>query len=151
MTTATLLPPSLQKSLLSIIQRANLSGACIRVILLSTAEGVPLGRAYAPHNESLHEEVLSSIETVWAPASKQFPLLGLEKVQQVTAIYDHGMLVHVYQAPVVVTILCGHDANVGAVQSPTIPLLRQVLDPLCTTLVESLKPDYDGSAPAYYQ
>ena len=151
MTATSLLPAALQGSLANIIQRSNLSGACIRVILLSTTEGVPLGRAYAPNNESLHEEALTSIETDWAPPSKQLPLLGLEKAQQVTAMYDHGTLVHVYQAPVVLTILCGLDCNLGAVQTTAIPLLKQVLEPLCTTLVESLKPVYEGSAPGYYQ
>ena len=75
----------------------------------------------------------------------------MDKAHQVTAIYDHGTLVHVYQAPVVVTILCGLEANIGALQTTAIPLLKQVLEPLCTTLVESLKPVYEGSSPVYYQ
>lgn len=142
---ASLLPASLQTSLGSIIQRANQSGAAIRVILLSTTEGVPLGRAYAADDTTpLNEEVLASLESVWAPPSKQFPLLGLDKPRQVTAIYNHGTLVHVYQGPLVVSILCaGDDCNVGAVQSTAIPLLTQVLEPLCATLVESLKPVYE--------
>lgn len=153
---SSLLPAALQSSLVGIIRRANQSGASIRVILLSTTEGVPLGRAYAaPEHDATaqiwNEDVLSSIETVWAPASKQLPLLGLEKAQQVTAIYDHGTLLHVYQAPVVVTILCGPDCNVGAVKSCAIPSVKQVLEPLCNTLVESLKPVYEASTPAYYQ
>ena len=106
-TTTTLLPASLQKALQGIVERANLRGAVLRAILLSTTEGVPLGRVVVDgdndnHNTTtLNEEVLASIESVWAPASKQFPVLGLDKVQQVTAIYDHGTLVHVYQAPLV--------------------------------------------------
>ena len=151
MTATSLLPAALQSSLANIIQRANLSGASIRVILLSTTEGVPLGRAYAPNNTALHEEALTSIETDWAPPSKQLPLLGLEKASQVMALYNHGTLLHVYQAPVVVTILCGLDCNLGSVQSLAIPLVKQVLEPLCSTLVESLKPVYEGTAPAYYQ
>jgi hypothetical protein len=83
-----------------LIERSNLAGAGIRVILLSTTEGVPLGRVYA-NDQPLNEDVLSAIESVWAPASKQFPFFGLEKLHQVTAIYDHGTLVHVYQVPVV--------------------------------------------------
>lgn len=150
---SSLLPAALQISLTGIIQRANQSGASIRVILLSTTEGVPLGRAYAASSSSAswHEEVLSAIETVWAPASKQLPLLGLEKAKQVTAIYDHGTLFHLYQAPIVVTVLCGVDCNVGAVKTAAIPPLKTVLEPLCNTLVESLKPVYETSAPAYYQ
>jgi len=97
----TLLPASLQKALKGIVERANLRGASLRAILLSTTEGVPLGRVVCEDGTSLNEEVLASIESVWAPASKQFPVLGLDKVQQVTAIYDHGTLVHIYQAPMV--------------------------------------------------
>jgi len=104
----TLLPASLQNALQGIVERANLRGASLRAILLSTTEGVPLGRVVCSttpssdeHNANLNEELLASIESVWAPASKQFPVLGLDRVQQVTAVYDHGTLVHVYQAPMV--------------------------------------------------
>jgi Mitogen-activated protein kinase kinase 1 interacting len=98
-TMTTLLPASLQNSLQEIVERANQRAACIRAILLSTMEGVPLGRVIS--DQALNEDVLASIESVWAPASKQFPVLGLDKVKQVTAIYDHGTLVHIYQAPMV--------------------------------------------------
>ena len=113
----TLLPISLQKSVYDIIEQSNLRGAAVRAILLSTTEGVPLGRVVmvAPcddqqqqeHNNSsssssnMNVDVLASIESVWAPASKQFPVLGLDKLKQVTAIYDHGTLIHTYQAPMV--------------------------------------------------
>ena len=40
----TLLPASLQQALQGIVERANLRGASLRAILLSTTEGVPLGR-----------------------------------------------------------------------------------------------------------
>lgn len=101
---ASQLPAALQRNLQQIVQRANQSGGQIRVILLSTTEGVPLGRVYNPSSGSdqpLNEEVLATIESVWAPASKQFPALGLDKVKQITATYDHGTLVHVYQGPMV--------------------------------------------------
>lgn len=102
MNASTLLPGSLQKALEGIVTRSNLRGSAIRAILLSTTEGVPLGRVLAPGNNTwMNEEVLASIESVWAPASKQFPVLGLDKVQQVTAIYDHGVIMHSYQAPLV--------------------------------------------------
>jgi hypothetical protein len=109
----TLLPASLQQALQGIVERANLRGASLRAILLSTTEGVPLGRVVVDDDDDdtsrsnsssrrrWNEDVLASIESVWAPASKQFPVLALDKVQQVTAIYDHGTLVHVYQAPLV--------------------------------------------------
>lgn len=156
----TLLPAALQNSLQEIVDRSNQAAAEIRAILLSTTEGVPLGRVYAPgdYQQPLNEEVLASMESVWAPASKQFPVLGLGGkgvAHQVTAIYDHGILMHVYQTPLVVTILCGPQSNLGAIRSTAIPLLKQALEPLCTTLVESLKPDYEShpaaAAATYYQ
>jgi hypothetical protein len=107
--TTTLLPAALESSLQEVIARANHSAAGIKAILLSTTEGVPLGRCIGANNNnnngesSLHEDVLATIESVWAPASKQFPVLGLSKLLQVTAIYDHGVLMHVYLGPVVST------------------------------------------------
>ena len=89
--TVDLLPANLQSTLLQIIERSNAANGCIRAILLSTAEGVPLGRVYPKDAAPLNEEVLSSLESTWAPASKQFPLLNMGKeARTVTAIYDHG-------------------------------------------------------------
>lgn len=95
----TLLPASLQKTLRDIAERSNQRGASVRAILLSTTEGVPLGRVIA--DASLNEGGLASIESVWAPASAPASVLGLDKVKQVTAIYDHGTLVHIYEASMV--------------------------------------------------
>jgi len=141
--TIDLLPTNLQHTLQLIVERANAVGGNIRVILLSTAEGVPLGRVYSSSDEAsrLDEEVLSNIESTWAPASKQFPLLNMGKeIKVVTAIYDNRTIFHVYQAPVVVTLLVGSSANLGAVRSSAIPLLKEVLEPLCATLLNSLAP-----------
>ncbi|CAJ1966931.1 unnamed protein product [Cylindrotheca closterium] len=150
-----LLPANLQNTLNQIVDRVNKANGGINVILLSTAEGVPLGRVYADRSAQLNEEVLASIESTWAPASKQFSLLDLGKeAKVVTAIYDHGTILHVYEAPVVVTILVAQNANLGAVRSTAIPLLKEALLPLCTTLLNSLAPqEADPSYPAqaYYQ
>lgn len=226
--TVDLLPANLQNSLHELIDTTNLSGGGIRVILLSTAEGVPLGRAYAqqdrhnnnnninnnPNSQLLNEDVLANLESTWAPASKQLPLLHMGKeVKMVTAIYDQrkwnekrttlalllqivvqasqmshitntvatniendspingkslhhllyvvascfctsfcthsGTIFHVYQAPIVVTILVdgggGTTANLGAVRSTAVPLLKQVLEPLCTTLLDSLAAPADNN------
>ena len=57
-----------------------------------------------------------------------------------------------YKSSQVVTFLCSAQSNLGAVRSTAIPLVKQVLEPLCTTLVNSLKPDWhDSGAAAYYQ
>ena len=102
-----LLPANLQNTLHQIVDRVNNANGGIRVILLSTAEGVPLGRVYAAssrnstttsggtsspsQSQPLNEDVLTNIESIWAPASKQFPLLDMGKeAKTVTAIYDHG-------------------------------------------------------------
>jgi hypothetical protein len=102
-----------------ILSRAFSLGSSIRAILLSTTEGVPLGRVYAhaatpaseqtptrrdDQDDSVRDDALASIESIWAPAAKQIPALGLEKLQQVTAIYDHGILCHVYESPLVRTL-----------------------------------------------
>lgn len=50
----------------------------------------------------------------------------------------------------VITLLCTAQNNLGAANSTAIPLLMKVLEPLCTTLVNSLKPDFDSGSP-YYQ
>ena len=105
----TLLPISLQKSVYEIIDQSNLRGAAVRAILLSTTEGVPLGRVVVQSTDDDHPmkvDVLASIESVWAPASKQFPVLGLDKLKQVTAMYNHGTLIHIYQAPMVRLCSC---------------------------------------------
>lgn len=158
--TVDLLPSNLQSTLHQIVHQSNAAGGGIQAILLSTAEGVPLGRVYANRDTPLNEDVLSSIESTWAPASKQFPLLNMGKEARiVTAMYDHGTIFHVYQAPVVVTILVSLHANLGAVRSTAIPLLKEVLEPLCTTLLNSLAParddwqDSDAGYPqqGYYQ
>lgn len=91
--TVGLLPANLQNSLQEIVERVNAAGGAIRVILISTAEGVPLGRVYSPADRltPLNEDVLSNIESTWAPAAKQFPLLNMGKeVKVVTAIYDQS-------------------------------------------------------------
>jgi hypothetical protein len=104
MAAGTILPSSLHSCLLELINRSNQEGAGIRVILLSTTEGAPLGRVFAI-DQPMNEDVLAAIESVWAPASKQLPFLGLDKLHKVTAIYDHGTLIHVYQVPLVRALL----------------------------------------------
>lgn len=99
-----LLPTTLQSSMHELIRRSNQCGAQIHAILLSTTEGVPLGRVVVVATP-LNEEIVASIESVWAPASKQFPVLGMGKVQQTTAVYDHGILIHLYQGPLVCSVL----------------------------------------------
>jgi hypothetical protein len=57
---------------------------------------------------------------------------------------------HVVLPMQVITLLCTAQNNLGAANSTAIPLLMKVLEPLCTTLVNSLKPDFDSGSP-YYQ
>jgi hypothetical protein len=98
-------------------------------------------------------DVLANLESTWAPPGKQIPLLGLGSVQSITAQYEHLSLVHVYWTPVVVTLVCTTGGNMGAVKSSLLPALRQLLEPLCQTLLSSLMsgaPQTGGQA-AYYQ
>ena len=97
-----LLPKALQTCIEDIIGTSNLSQAGIRAVLLSTTEGVPLGRVVSePDATTLHPDLLQMMESVLAPASKQLPVLGKGKLKQVTAFYDHGVIVHLFQGPVV--------------------------------------------------
>lgn len=105
MSSPDLLPSALLSSLQELVERINSCGAGVNVVLLSTSEGVPLGRVYAGNIE-WHEAMLSSLETTWAHASKHFPLLHLGKeIQVATAMYDQVTVLHVYLSPVVSTIL----------------------------------------------
>ena len=118
----TTLPQSLQNSIHEIMDRCNGGGGSIIALLLSTTEGVPLGRVYERNSltalntttmtntnnnnntasaATTNEDVISSIESIWSPASKQIPILGLNKLKQVTAMYEHGTIIQIYQAPMV--------------------------------------------------
>eukprot|EP00525_Craspedostauros_australis_P005452 CAMPEP_0198120408 /NCGR_PEP_ID=MMETSP1442-20131203/28954_1 /TAXON_ID= /ORGANISM="Craspedostauros australis, Strain CCMP3328" /LENGTH=168 /DNA_ID=CAMNT_0043779055 /DNA_START=108 /DNA_END=614 /DNA_ORIENTATION=- len=143
--TTQLLPAPLQNTVRQTIDRVNKAGGGIRVILLTTAEGVPLGRFYAPDQAaSLPPDVLTNLEAMWAPPSKQLPLLNLgNETKAITAMYEHATIIHLHQSPVVVTIILQPGSNLGAVRSTGIPLLRQNLSPLCTTLLNSLAPAKD--------
>lgn len=103
-----LLPSSLQAALHQLVKRINSSSGGIQVILFSTSEGVPLGRIYGEDCVgTLNEEVLASVESTWAPVSKQFPLLGQGKeIRTATAMYDVGNLIHIYQSPLVRVCVC---------------------------------------------
>mmetsp|Transcript_21923 Transcript_21923/g.50508 ORF Transcript_21923/g.50508 Transcript_21923/m.50508 type:complete len:204 (-) Transcript_21923:238-849(-) len=164
-----LLPASLQNSLQDVVKLCNQSGAQLRAITLSTTEGVPLGRVYSHHNNhddhgdgssTMNEETLMLMETVWAPPSKHLPILlgnsnnnnnnnnnnnsnnsaaKSSRPLTTTAIYNHGCLVHVYWAPVmVVSLFTAANGNLGTLRSTGIPLLQEILAPLRQTLTESL-------------
>jgi hypothetical protein len=158
MSSVGVLPDSLQSSLQSLVDRVNACGGGIRVVLLSTSEGVSLGRVVAGV-EVQNEEVLANLESTWAPPSKEFPLLLQGHASTVTAQYEDLTLVHVYSlTPVVATLLLQPNANMGAIKSTAIPLLKEILEPLCQTLLSSLSPDTTAAAPAaggtesaYYQ
>lgn len=154
MSTSGLLPQALQKSLLSLVERVNDCGGGVQVVLLSTSEGVSLGRVLI--SNQWDEELLSNLESTWAPPSKQFPLLKQGDIQSVTAQYEQLTLVHVYLTPVVVTLLVTPDSNMGAIKATAIPLLKETLEPLCQTLLSSLSPGESSGAQqvtesAYYQ
>jgi hypothetical protein len=152
MSTVGLLPESLQSSLESLVERVNACGGGIQVVLLSTSEGVSLGRFSL--SADWEDEMLANLESTWAPPSKQFPLLQQGDVHSVTAYYDQLTLLHVYLTPVVVTLLLDPNSNMGAIKATAMPLLKEVLEPLCQTLLSSLSPDTTnapGGDSPYYQ
>jgi hypothetical protein len=61
--------------------------------------------------------------------------LGLE-VQSTIAYYDDScILVHIHYAPLVITFIASHDANIGKIQQ-NIGRLKQILEPVQKALVE---------------
>jgi len=177
----------------------------IRALLVGTNEGVGLSRSLGSahtatqlqnphdvnfsHSGSMSEEVLSSIETVWATIVSAVPphvmaasaagtaaavaaekeankgMKGEEKksddgednipphvqpphpllsplgmgdhIRTVTATYDNCTLVHVHMAPLVVTFVTLPEANLGAIRSVALPLLKVLLEPVRRALVRS--------------
>lgn len=95
-----MLPGPLEKVLKEIVHTSNLRGASVRAILLSTSDGAPLGRVVSS-SSSLDEEVLLNLESAWSPPNKSLGMLSMGKVNQITASYSHGSVLHVYQAPIV--------------------------------------------------
>jgi hypothetical protein len=140
MTSVGILPEPLQTALHELVDRVNASDGGVRMILLSTSEGVALQRIPATEKEDLLDEsLLQSLESTWAPAPKQLALLKLKRIQQVTAEYsEKTSLIHLYYSPVVVTLVLEPNPNFGVITSTCIPLLETILEPLCTTLLDAL-------------
>lgn len=97
------LPGSLAKALALIISSSNLRGASIRAILLCTTDGAPLGRVVAT-TTMVNEDVLLNLESTWSPPNKSLNMLTMGKVHQVTAMYSHGSVIHLYETPIVRTL-----------------------------------------------
>lgn len=72
-------------------------------------------------------------------SSSPHPLLkhiGLgSEVQSTVAYYESCILVHVHFAPLVITFIASHDANIGKIQQ-NIGRLKEILEPVQKTLVE---------------
>lgn len=60
--------------------------------------------------------------------------LGSE-IQSTIAYFDSCILVHVHYAPLVVTFIASHDANIGKIQQ-NMGLLKQILEPVKKALVD---------------
>lgn len=60
--------------------------------------------------------------------------LGSE-IQSTIAYFDSCILVHVHYAPLVVTFIASHDANIGKIQQ-NMGLLKQILEPVTKALVD---------------
>mmetsp|Transcript_15842 Transcript_15842/g.28751 ORF Transcript_15842/g.28751 Transcript_15842/m.28751 type:complete len:341 (-) Transcript_15842:150-1172(-) len=176
---------------------SNYSPLPIRALLVGTNEGVGLSRSLGTahtasqmqspndpsfsHSGSMSEEVLSSIETVWAtlvsaapphvmaasaagaasaaasndenkneekkedkvpphiqpPHPLLSPLQMGDHIRTVTATYDNCTLIHIHMAPLVVTFITLPEANIGAIRSMALPLLKVLLEPVRRALVRS--------------
>lgn len=163
------LPQKTLDALNDLVDRLNSSynpndGSQLNVlaILVGTNSGVPLSRSYGsihtPQQSAISDEILSSIETRWAtlpsaihphlrngrenPPHPLVSHLGLGDHTKVSmAFYDHGTLVHIHLAPLVVTVLATVSANVGAIQN-VVPFLTELLEPVKKTF-QVIKAEYD--------
>ena len=157
------LSPDLIKSLDAIVDRLN---SCSRddspsvyALLVSTNRGVPLARSYGTNTENdvssqMNEESLNALETMWA--ANLSPLLsagaagGTDKpyhpllrhlgmgssVHTTTVFYDTCTLLHIYQHQVVITFLASPTANIGAIKSVSMPLLKALLAPVQSIIAD---------------
>jgi len=149
----------------------------IRALLVST-DGVGLSRSFGSTVVASHmsEEILSSLETVWAtlPSAGPSVMAGTsngeyhtqlnhqsclllrplkmgDEVRISTAFYDNCTLIHVHMSPLVVTILTTpNNTNIGAIRSTALPLLKRILDPVKKAILSSRRDTNivsdDGSA-----
>lgn len=145
----------------------------LQALLVGTNEGVGLSRSLGTAHSctlsssdfsfsgNMSEEVLSSIETVWAtlvsaasphvmagaanskgghnqpPHPLLSPLQLGSTVKTVTACYDHVTLVHVHLAPLVVTLIASPEVNLGMIKQMAIPKLKVLLEPVRRALIQS--------------
>jgi|EP01083_Nonionella_stella_P016640 hypothetical protein len=155
-----ILPATTLKSLDGLVDRLNSSSfnssqINTLALLVGTNEGIPLSRSYGTHNSAqqtaISDEVLSSIETIWATLPSSTPPhvkidqpphpllshLGLgDQVHTTMAFYEHWTLVHMHFTPAVVTILASTTANIGALKSTALPFLKELLKPVRKALVD---------------
>jgi hypothetical protein len=89
------LPSSLQATLQDLVARINNAGGSLRVVLIATLEGVPLGRVYG--ESPINSQALALLESV----SAHTPVLDRGNLDMVMAIYDHAIVMHVYMRAVV--------------------------------------------------
>lgn len=184
-----ILPPALLTALDRLVDRLNGDtygssaansggqGGMIRALLVGTNEGVGLSRSFGSASTSLSEEVISSIETMYAtlPSSTPphvmaaaaavssseeddshqqppHPLLSPlslgDYVKTVTAFYDNCTLVHLHMPPLVVTFLAHPNANIGAIRSTALPLLQKLLEPVRRAILVSRREAATAAASA---
>lgn len=160
-------PANLLEAMNALVDRLNesTSSPSVRVLLISTNEGVSLTRCYGsthePTESPMREDTLNSIETAWAtlpsgcppqvlashydnnfqqPAHPLLKPIGLgETVKTVTAFYDHTTLIHFHLPPLVVTILATPQVNVNIIQSVALPILTLLLEPVAQAIVSLRK------------
>eukprot|EP00956_Cyclotella_meneghiniana_P031185 scaffold81049_cov52-Cyclotella_meneghiniana.AAC.2 len=155
----------------------SFSSQPLRALLVGTNEGVGLSRSLGTRHSSqlsspefsfsgdMSEEVLSSIETVWAtlvsaasphvmataasgagdsnggynqpPHPLLAPLHMGNTVKTVTACYDNYTLIHIHLPPLVVTLIASPEINLGVVKQMAIPKLKVLFEPVRRALVRS--------------
>ncbi|KAL9189250.1 hypothetical protein ACHAXT_011740 [Thalassiosira profunda] len=115
---------------------ATLVSAAPPHIMAASAAGAA---SAAANNDAIREEKKEDAPPVHVqpPHPLLSPLQMGDHIRTVTATYENCTLVHVHMAPLVVTFVTLPEANIGAIRSIALPLLKVLLEPVRRALVRS--------------
>ncbi|KAF1336365.1 hypothetical protein FI667_g511, partial [Globisporangium splendens] len=103
----------------------------LEAILVCTSEGVPLLKVMADEEKATlaYDYADTVLPTVFAGAAEQIGKLKFGAVQTVTSFFDNVVLIHINNAPLVITLVASNSAHIGALQALAREL-RPALSPL---------------------
>uniref|UniRef100_K3X7C8 Roadblock/LAMTOR2 domain-containing protein n=1 Tax=Globisporangium ultimum (strain ATCC 200006 / CBS 805.95 / DAOM BR144) TaxID=431595 RepID=K3X7C8_GLOUD len=121
------LSPVLVEQLNTVLDRFE----ALEAILVCTSEGVPLLKVMADEEKATlaYDYAETVLPTVFAGAAEQIGKLKFGAVQTVTSFFDNVVLIHINNAPLVITLVASNSAHIGALQALASEL-RPALSPL---------------------